>query len=306
MRCDCCDSAELTELDSYGDYRHLTCKNCEFEKFVGVDAGISAHLYENDADYVDDLSVATRPDDLILWHHLEAIKYLRACCPSGKGSLLDIGCFNGFFVKKMLSLGYDAQGIDFNEGAVALGRENMGLGSRISTRTIEDMMEGGDRFDVVTLFEVLEHLPDIREFLRKATELLKEEGVLILSTPNRKMCWRPALDFPPHHLSRFSAKSLIECLSRLEMDTLRVEEQMSTYELTRHYVGTFFRKKDRASLRGGEFRHKKIATVLRRGMNRMRKVLVAGLVPIDKLLYAFNLRYISQIVIARKRSLAKQ
>lgn len=306
MRCDCCDIAELTELGSYGDYRHLICKNCEFEKFVGVDAGISAHLYENDADYIDDLGAATRPDDLILWHHLEAIKYLRTNYPARKVSLLDVGCFNGFFVKKMLSLGYDAQGIDFNESAVASGRERLGLGLNISTRTIDELTESGNRFDVVTLFEVLEHLPDVREYLNKATALLNSGGVLILSTPNNKMCWRPALDFPPHHLSRFSARSLMECLSRLEMDTLHVKEQMSTYDLTRHYAGTFFRDKGKASLRGGEFSHKKITTVLRRGMNRMRKIFVTGLMPVDSILYACNLRYISQIVIARKRPLVEQ
>ena len=88
------------------------------------------------------------------------------------------------------------------------------------------------------------------------------------------------------------------------MSTVYIAEQMSTYELVRHYVGTFFRAKDSASLRGGEFKHKKITTALRRGMNKVRKVLGILLAPIDKLLYLFGVRYISQIVIAEKKTIS--
>ena len=158
---------------------------------------------------------------------------------------------------------------------------------------------------MITLFEVLEHLPDAKAFLGNVSRLLKDRGVLILSTPNNKMCWRPVLDYPPHHLSRFTTKSLEGYLSQLGMNTLYSAEQMSTYELLRHYVGTFFRAKDGASLRGGEFKHKRLTTMLRRGMNKMRKVLGILLTPIDKLLHLFGLRYISQIVVAEKRVITK-
>jgi hypothetical protein len=131
---------------------------------------------------------------------------------------------------------------------------------------------------------------------------LKDGGVLIVSTPNNKMCWRPALDFPPHHLNRFTLKALEGYLSQLDMEALYTAEQMSTYELLRHYAGTFFRGRDSNSLRGGEFKHKKITTFLRRGMNRMRKFLGFLLTPLDKLLYLFGVRYISQIVVAEKRT----
>lgn len=302
MQCDCCGSKKMVRLDAYMEYQHFRCEDCEFEFFVPGDSAITASLYENDADYIDDLNVVTSSEDLILWHHLEAIKFLQSKFESGNTKALDIGCFNGFFVKKLLSLGYDAQGIDFNKSAVAFGQVKLGLGSRISTQTIEAMIEQEKRFDVITLFEVLEHLPDAKTFLGNVTKLLKNGGVLILSTPNNKMCWRPALDYPPHHLSRFTTKSLEGCLSQLEMNTLYVAEQMSTYEFIRHYVGTFFRARDNASLRGGEFKHKKLATILRRGMNKMRKVLGVLLTPIDKLLHLFGLRYISQLVVAEKRT----
>lgn len=302
-QCDCCGSAKMVELDPYMAYQHYRCMGCGFEQFVRSDPAIAAGLYENDSDYIDDLNVVTSSENLILWHHWEAIKFLKSRFQAGNTTVLDIGCFNGFFIKKLLLLGYDAQGIDFNKSAVAYGQEKLGLGSRISTQTIEEIVVQGKRFDVITLFEVLEHLPDMQVFMGNATKLLKDDGVIILSTPNNKMCWRPALDYPPHHLSRFTTKSLETFLSQFGMKTICVAEQMSTYELVRHYMGMFFRANDRNSLRGGAFKHKKLTTILRRGMNKMRKVLCVLLTPIDKFLYLFGVRYISQIVVADKRTI---
>lgn len=303
MKCNCCGSEKVVELVAYKDYRHFRCEGCGYENFVRHNSAIAADLYENDADYIDDLNVLTSSDDLILWHHLKAIKFLQAKLHAGKSKTLDVGCFNGFFVKKLLSLGYDAHGVDFNKSAIAYGQEKLGLGSRVTTHTLEEWFEQGKRFDVITLFEVLEHLPDAKTFLGDVTKLLKDGGVLILSTPNNKMCWRPALDYPPHHLSRFTTKSIEGYLAQLGMNTLYSAEQMSTYELVRHYVGTFFRAKDITSLRGGEFKHKKLTTMLRRGMNKIRRVLGVLLLPFDTLLHLFGVRYISQIVVAEKRAI---
>ena len=154
------------------------------------------------------------------------------------------------------------------------------------------------QFDVITLFEVVEHLPNPREFLDDVTKLLADDGLLILPTPNKKMCWRPALDSPPHHLSRFTIKALEGYVSQLGLETLYTAEQMSFFDLFRHYAGTFFRFKESSSLRGGEFKNKKLTSFLRRAMNRVRGIAGVLLAPIDKLLYLMGLRYISQIIIA--------
>jgi SAM-dependent methyltransferase len=300
MACDCCGAAAISTLTPYGSYEHLKCHRCGYERFVCGDTQVSARDYERDADYVDDLNIALTSSDLILWHHREALRLITARFPSGDTVTLDIGCFNGFFVKELLRLGYNAEGIDFNKVAIAQGREKFALGPRISDSTVEDLVAGGRQFDAITLFEVLEHLPDPQAFLRHVARLLKPGGLIILSTPNNKMCWRPPLDFPPHHLSRFTVEALQGCLLQTGIEPIFAHEQMSTYELLRHYVGAFFRANDRGSLRGGEFKHKQLTTVLRRGMNRLRWLLSLLLMPIDKLLYWFGLRYISQVVVGQK------
>lgn len=291
----------MKSLPPHGLYDHVRCGDCGYEHFGKPRPDIASELYENDADYSDDLAVASNSEDLILWHHNQALGYLQANFAPEKTAILDVGCFNGFFVKKLVSLGFDAHGIDFNGKAVAYGREKLGLGSRISSATVEQKVEEEKRFDVITLFEVLEHLPEVRTFLAKVLKLLKDDGVIIISTPNGKMCWRPPLDYPPHHVSRFTLKSLEVCLSGLGMGTLYVAEQMSTYELVRHYTGTFFRAKERSSLRGGEFKYKAVTTGLRRMLNRLRGGANVVLNPLDRMLHRLGFRYISQIIVAGRQ-----
>lgn len=83
---------------------------------------------------------------------MKAIKLIQSRFQANNTKTLDVGCFNGFFVKKLLSLGYDAQGIDFNKSAVAFRQKNLGLGSRISTQTINEMIKQGESFDLVNAF----------------------------------------------------------------------------------------------------------------------------------------------------------
>jgi 2-polyprenyl-3-methyl-5-hydroxy-6-metoxy-1,4-benzoquinol methylase len=299
--CECCSSNKIAKFSAHNSYDHYKCEDCGYEHFSTPAHDITAGLYENDADYSDDLTVASSSENLILWHHVDAIRFLQSNFQAGKTTVLDVGCFNGFFVNKLLSLGFDAYGIDFNKTAVAYGQEKLGLGARISTISVEQSISQGNRFDVITLFDVLEHLPEVRPFLVNVLQLLKDDGVIIISTPNNNMCWRPPLDYPPHHLSRFTIKSLEACLVGLGMKSLHVAEQMSTYELTRHYLGTFFRAKNKNSLRGGEFKYKALTTGLRRGMNRLRKIANVLLTPLDRLLHQLGFRYISQIIVAGRQ-----
>jgi 2-polyprenyl-3-methyl-5-hydroxy-6-metoxy-1,4-benzoquinol methylase len=154
---------------------------------------------------------------------------------------------------------------------------------------------------VITLFEVIEHLENIGNILSQVSSLLKVGGVIIISTPNSKMCWRPALDFPPHHLSRFSTNALRNCVLNFGFKPVQQYEQMSSYDLIRNYVGTFFRERDKSSLRGGAFKNKSSVRVLRIAMNKSKRVGGIILSPFDAILYAFGLRYICQLIIAEKK-----
>jgi len=300
-KCQCCDRTEMKIIGRVGDYEKLNCQGCGYVRFVNASKEVNNTLYETDTDYNDDLNVANDFEDFIQWNHNKSLQYLKSKYSDGNASVLDLGCFTGFFVKKLLTLGFDACGIDFNNKALEYGKTQYGLDTHISNQTLSELLMQGKRFDVITLFEVIEHLENIEEVFIQVSCLLKTGGAIIISTPNSNMCWRPALDNPPHHLSRFTPNALHSCATRFGFQPIHSYEQMSLYDLIRNYVGTFFREKQISSLRGGAFKNKSSIRALRIYMNKMKTVGSFVCLPFDKVLHAFGLRYICQLVIAEKQ-----
>ncbi len=296
ISCACC-AASMETIGNFNKYSHLRCDSCGYEYFRS-DAPTQSTDYEGDSDYLDDLTVFPEAGDRIQWHHRRALDFIEKHVRAG-GTTLDVGCFDGFFVRQLHDRGFDAHGVDFNRTAIAWGSRQFALDDRIANCAVADLLTEKRRFDVVTMFEVIEHLDDFAPILRACVALLKPGGYLLISAPNSEMSWRPPLDFPPHHLSRFSPRSLRSMALRFGLDPVDLSEQSSLFDLARNYAGVRFRSKSSASMRGGEFRHRGIVDPLRRIANRSKWAVYALLWPIDKLLHAIGFRYIGQLMIAR-------
>lgn len=130
--------------------------------------------------------------------------------------VLDIGCGEGGFIAYLQARGRTAVGLETNPEAVERAR-SAGLDVRLGD-VATFSRANPQRFDVVTLFHVLEHLRDIRSFLESAVACVKPGGRFIVSVPYRDRILRTAgvepLDCPPHHVSRWDAIQL-EKLSEL-------------------------------------------------------------------------------------------
>lgn len=292
----------MRQVGIYRHFRHLTCTACGHERFLSQEETISAKLYEDDADYNSDLAIAKNHKDLLQWNHIQAIPQLKNIANNKPARILDIGCFNGFFVKELRDLGFDAKGIDFNQKALEFGKSIYKLDDHISAKTVADLSQQGEQFDAITMFEVIEHLEDFSGLIDQALRLLRPAGVIILSTPNGNMSWRPDLDSPPHHLSRFSPSSMKRLMGTFEMTVLYQAEQTSSFDLIRNLAGSLLRKKSVKSMRGGEFRNKIITNHLRTMANRSKWVIYRIAIPIDLFLHFVGVRYISQIIVAQKKS----
>lgn len=248
ISCACC-AASMQTIGNFRKYAHFRCDSCGYEYFKSGDATQSTD-YEGDTDYLDDLELFPEAGDRIQWHHRRALDFIGKHVPAG-GATLDVGCFDGFFVRQLRDRGFDAHGVDFNRTAIAWGARQFELDGQISNRSVADLLAEERRFDVVTMFEVIEHLDDFDPVLRDCVALLKPGGHLVISAPNNEMSWRPPLDFPPHHLSRFSPRSLRSMASRFGLDPVSSAEQSSLFDLVRNYTGVLFRREDSASMRGG-------------------------------------------------------
>lgn len=132
--------------------------------------------------------------------------------PQEGATVLDVGCGDGRFVRRMKAAGWRAVGVDPDPRAVQECRRH-GIAAVQGTMASLDAAPG--TFDAVTLSHVIEHTHDPRAELGRARELLKPEGVLWLATPNLSArghshfgaSWL-GLD-PPRHLVVFTRESLI-------------------------------------------------------------------------------------------------
>ncbi len=131
--------------------------------------------------------------------------------PRPGGRLLDVGCANGAFLRRMRSLGWVVEG--FEPDPTSRGLAQAAGISVAATRADLDAMPS-DRFDVITMCHVIEHVHDPVALLATCARLLVPGGRLSVATPNMDASgeqyfgafWAP-LD-PPRHLVLFTPASL--------------------------------------------------------------------------------------------------
>lgn len=101
-----------------------------------------------------------------------------------RGKVLDVGCFNGFFMEKIKldSPNLEVQGVDASSVAVKTCQVK---GLNVIECDVENVLPfPDDYFDTVVAVELIEHLADTDSFLKEVKRVLKKDGYLILATPN--------------------------------------------------------------------------------------------------------------------------
>ncbi len=103
-------------------------------------------------------------------------------------TLLDVGCGGGLLSEPLARMGFTVTGIDAGDKNVAVAKihaEQSGLDIDYRVATPERL--AGDQFDVVMIMEIIEHVPDVAEFLAAVAPLVKPGGALLAATLNRTM-----------------------------------------------------------------------------------------------------------------------
>jgi SAM-dependent methyltransferase len=138
--------------------------------------------------------------------------------------LLDIGCGNGAFVTAARAWGWDAEGLDPDPNAAAVGRAT---GLPITVGSLPKVSYPDGSFAAVTMSHSIEHLHDPVAGLREIRRILQPGGTIWIDTPNLSStghkifgaAWR-GLE-PPRHLVLFTATTLISTLFRAGFDQIR-------------------------------------------------------------------------------------
>jgi SAM-dependent methyltransferase len=110
---------------------------------------------------------------------------LKQAVPHSEGRLLDIGCGTGNFIKAMRRLGYQVDGVEISPEAAAIANAQLTEGDHapVVCGVLEDAQYPDASFDVVTLWHVIEHLPDPAKTLREIRRVLKPNGRCVIQTP---------------------------------------------------------------------------------------------------------------------------
>ena len=187
--------------------RIYKCRKCKSIYLGKYSSNFEEDLYA----YYDKRSDYTKDQ---VYSHLTKqsyIKVLGLLKAYGAGqSILDVGCGNGSFVDIAMENGYKVRGIDLSQSAIKVGLkfnlpvENMDfLSSEIENSS----------FDVITMFEVIEHLPEPVKFLKKAELVVRPGGIVYLTTPNfnsieRRIFGKSWNIFHREHLTYFTPGTL--------------------------------------------------------------------------------------------------
>lgn len=222
----CSTDAGLISVGSRAPYSIMKCASCDVVFFDPMKAP-GASWYETTGSYAEFNLISGILPVLPGWWHRQFLAR-----PGRLGEdLLDIGCGTGVFLHEARKLGYRVAGIDFNSESIRIAKERFGI-KEVERMSVEEYFrKNPDRkFDACTFFEVLEHLEDPSRFITGVGSLLKPGGHIALSVPNRERAVDHLgdEDYPPNHLTRWSAGALKRFL---EKNGFRVE-RMVVQEMT--------------------------------------------------------------------------
>jgi len=215
--CNLCGSASAASLFSKNGFDIVRCRTCELV-FVGNPPRHDElqKLYSFEHGYQTELVEDPISKE---FHRQEAARNLALLQRHAKpGRLLDVGCSTGLFLQAAGAAGWQARGVEYSPDSSAVARDV--YGQDVVTGALEPGMFEPGSFDVVTFWDVIEHVPDPQHTLNVAAQLLAPGGLMVLKTPNVDGLYPQAsllaaerLGFwghpePPGHLFQFSVKTL--------------------------------------------------------------------------------------------------
>ena len=237
LACNLCGGVEHRHLFRKRDFELVRCTSCGLAFVANPPrADQVAGLYSAAADYHGALLDPTDPGFAAMRRIArQHVTMLRRSVRAPQGlRLLDIGCSSGLFLDEARAEGFEVFGAELSADTAAFARRHFGLDVHPGDWRAAGHEDGS--FDVITLFDVIEHVSDPLGELRAVRRLLKPGGLLLQSTPNidglfPRLSYRLAdrLDYwphpePPHHLYQFSDHTLTEMTERAGYEVLRLDQ----------------------------------------------------------------------------------
>ena len=201
------------------------CVRCSVR--LTIDAPVKEKIgrYYKSADYISHTNTSQGVLNKLYqwvrsWMLHQKRKLIESQVKSSSGSLLDYGSGAGAFVAYMQKAGWKATGIEPDEDARSVAKQDFGV-ELLQESALFSLAPA--QFDVITLWHVLEHVHDLQTTLTALKRLLKPSGLLLIAVPNYTStdacfygpAWA-AYDVP-RHLYHFSPASMEVCMQKNQL-----------------------------------------------------------------------------------------
>lgn len=230
----------MEQTDFFTTFQCLLCDNKQFTKHLTVkDHFLSGETFELiSCAHCGLISTIPRLNEEDLWKYYKSDNYISHSSKAGNAfeklyqtvrnytiskkvklvskhsrgkNILDIGCATGEFLNACQQHGFSVEGIEPSEKARQIAMQNYNLG----IHGLDMIKSFPDRtFDIITLWHVLEHVPDLNDRMLQISRLLKPEGTVVLALPNHESFdakhyreYWAAYDVP-RHIFHFNKKSV--------------------------------------------------------------------------------------------------
>jgi len=220
-------------------FRHVRCGKCGFLHVDPIlnDEAMTRHYEEEDAWTEVMLNEFEREVNKKMYvYTLNKIREFDGTLRK----ILDVGAGTGLFVEVANGEGFEAVGTELNRKLLGRARRR---GIRMLDTTLEELVRSGEKFDLVTSWFVLEHVPDPGGFIGNMKALLAENGKLFVAVPNidalsTRLLFRDSPTFAGYsHINFFNADYLNRLAAAAGLVPLHAETYVTGLNTVRAFFG---------------------------------------------------------------------
>ena len=229
IKCDICSTDDALPLRRIRPFNLVRCKKCGLIYINPRPREISLQYESGESSPFAYYIRNTNADSKTFSYILSILSKYKI-----GGRLLDIGCGVGTFLLVARAKGYSVKGMDINRHCVEYCRNVLSLDVEYGP---SENISLSDRFDIVTLLSVIEHLPSPSKMLKLVTDVLSDKGILVISMMNtNSWATRKFQTKPKEHLYYFDTETIKKILINFGFRILDLE----IYDPYRDIASLFF------------------------------------------------------------------
>ena len=227
IRCSICENEKFAPLFKKGNLALVKCLGCGLVRVNNLTATFDIRLYDYYKERIN-ISKEELYNPINTKRYLELLNRLEFC--RNNNTLFEIGSGEGQLLSVAKSRHWQVEGIELAPYAVEICKK-FNLNVQCADFLKTDIKSG--YYDVVVMSEVMEHLTHPQEYLLKANNILRENGILVITTPNFNCITRRLLQkrwslINKEHLFYFTPRSLKLLLRKCNFEIIGLRVSLIT------------------------------------------------------------------------------